>query len=194
MRTRCASANLSPSCMAPKRPAEPGIAAPMKRSSPNTRCHFLMLTRLLSRRSAKMSAILALRRSVSSRVPLLASRIHPNTSLRWFQPPSPLLSFFSDIASLRFGWSVSGLANTWSTACMMQRLVLRQRRRDPWASPIKSSTKTSTCATGPSSLRSGGRSAGAGRGGGEFVWCGDIGRPDSGPWSGAVSAGGSGCP
>jgi hypothetical protein len=70
MRTRCSSAILSPSCMAPKSPAEPGIAAPMKRSSPNTRCHFLMLTRLLWRRSSKMSAIRALRRSVSSRVPV----------------------------------------------------------------------------------------------------------------------------
>jgi hypothetical protein len=182
MRTRVASADLSPSCMAPKSPAEPGIAAPMKRSSPNTRCHFLMLTRLLWRRSSKMSVILALRRSVSSRVPLLVSRIHPNTSFRWFQPPSPLLSFFSDMASFRFGWASSGLVNTPSTACMMQRLTLWQRRRDPWATPMKSSTKTSTCATGPPSLKRGGRSWGGGRGAGRLAPSGGIGCPeDSGP-------------
>jgi hypothetical protein len=198
--------------MAPKRPAEPGMAAAMKRSSPRTLCHFRVLMRRLSRRSSKMEDSRALRRSVSSRVPVAVSRIHPRTSLRWFQPPSPFASFFSEMASFRVGWSVSGRAKTPSTACMMQRLAFRQRRWEPWATPMKSSTNTSTCATGEANWRSGARSPGGGRGGGRGVAPGvgrgrgagigpgaesgaegDGGRPgDGGPEGARTGAGASG--
>ena len=80
----------------------PGIPGPMNRSSPNTRCHFLTPTRFRSHRSSKMSMIRLARLSVSSGVfCLLLSSTQPRISFCWFQPPSPLPSFFSDMASLQ---------------------------------------------------------------------------------------------
>ena len=137
----------------------------MKRSSPSSRCHFLTPTRPLWWRSSKMARMRAFRRSVSSSVPWCVSRIHPKISLHWLHPPSPFRSFFSETASFRWAVARSGWEKTLSTACMIQRRTFRQRRREPWARLMKSSTKTSTCAMGPLCFVSGTRSSGCDMGG-----------------------------
>ena len=78
--------------------------------------------------------------SVSSMVPLLVSRIQPNISFHWLQPPSPLFSFFLETASFLLGVLLSGCAKILTMECMMHLLVSWQSCREPWARLMKSST------------------------------------------------------
>ena len=74
--------------------------------------------------------------------------IHPRTSLRVSQLPSPFSSFFRETASLREESDTEGWARTWSTACRRWFLKEFIRLLLPWPSWIKSSTKTSVWPTG----------------------------------------------
>ena len=101
MRTRFPSEWVSPCCKALKRPALPGTAMDMWRSSPKIRCHCFTLIRFLPRRPSKMASRRALLCSGSSRVRAIVSRIQPSRIFRVAQAPSPLRSFLTDVGSFR---------------------------------------------------------------------------------------------
>ena len=133
---------------AQKSPADPGTATDTNRSLPRMLIQDLLLTRLAPFSSVKIWARDSFRWAGSSIVCRMVSMIHPNTSLRVFQLPSPFNNFFRDMASLRCFSSSVGCAKISSTACSrcLRRTIIRFF--PPWPSWMKSSTKTSLVPSG----------------------------------------------
>jgi hypothetical protein len=142
-RMRCLSACLSPNWRALNNPRPPGMAKTMERSSPRNLCHNLTPIRRFPRSSSKMSNNRVARRGGRVMVLSTVSMIHPKTSLIVDHEPSPLRSFLTEIGSSRVESFASGGFHTPSTMCHSRRLIVRRRLLLPWATPMKSSTKTS---------------------------------------------------
>ena len=108
MRMRLSGALLRASWSALKREADPGMAVETKRSFPRMLCQALRETRLVLLRLVKIVARVSLRCGGSSRVCRRVSMIHPSMTFRVPQLPSPLSSFFKEMASFLWGSSSWG--------------------------------------------------------------------------------------
>jgi hypothetical protein len=146
-------------CKALNRLADLGMARATKQSFPRMLLHLLALIR---RRPCKLEKILCsacFQCRGSLRVWRAVSTIQPNISLRIPQLPSPVSSFFRDIASLHL-LLAAGWDSTSSTLC--SRCLHSARSLLPFPCPawMKSSMKTSVEPTGQEKglLESGARS------------------------------------
>lgn len=133
-------------CMWLNKCRAPGKAMAMDRSSPKTLCHFLVE---ILRCDLGIEARISAKRSwrCCGRVIVMAtlSTIHPKTFRMVDQEQSPWCSFFMETGSRRSG------SSSLSKGLKMESIAWSRTRRTwpclflpPCASPMKSSTKTST--------------------------------------------------
>ena len=141
-------ARVRASCRTQKSPVEPGMAVDTKRSCPRYRSYCFLLMRVRWHKSANSFWSMSLRWGGSSRVCRAVSMIQPRMSLRVLQLPSPWASFLRETASFLGSEDTSGRESTWSIAWNRCRRMAFIRFGPPWATWMKSSTKTSVWASG----------------------------------------------